>query len=408
MSLQRIERFFTTCIDNSNRLECFADRWLLAPLHYLLTQRYGPDRIAHYRIEGSRVEWIPNPELAPDTQGVRIRKIVCAAVGTVVFTIPGALLKLIAQCAKSSQVLHRALNDYRTFQTTKAVQLRQLNETVLNDAKGSVLCCVAAYVSLKSVGALFSVCKTWNGILRRQELPLWRAVVLRFPDYREQQAAHAGPPMQVAEIQNWIRTAFRNAQRMYAAEGFKVAFGDVRQFLLMPCVKTKGRLWSAPNIPIQQLPSAVFRTIHSSLPNAETDFLTKGITLRIVRTLTNTVTLPARWYLPQQPEKRTLMPGTELARVELNFTPYGNEDPSSPLIPKEIRVQGDLLWEGLCFEEKDSKGTGWLTGDGLRWLQDLLSGKTCGPFPGTTYMGSPAPQVSYRLWQPMNANNRME
>jgi hypothetical protein len=106
--LERLSYLATTHVENGNSLEQFADR-LLAPLHYLLTQVAGPDRIHHYSIDQATVT-PRKSDLDPSYLIVRVIKVFFASIAALLLTLPALGIKDLAIGNFSDQ--HKALKVY--------------------------------------------------------------------------------------------------------------------------------------------------------------------------------------------------------------------------------------------------------------------------------------------------------
>lgn len=414
MTIAGIERFFTTSITNSNRVERFADECLLAPLHYLLHEKNGSIYPRKYEIMGSfrlkvKVEALPlNPLF------IRVLKIFAACIAAFLLTIPGALLKRLAQCEKTSTDCHKTFIDCQNGVNTSA------RRAFFQDAEGPLIKCLIPLLTVRDLGALCQVEKgrmvgtdrekerakqmkrdelgpikmVYQRFWDKHEVALWRIVANRFEGYAglKEVPAYDDPLHFVKSQINWLA----QARQKWVTKGYErgpqliALFGGIEAIRRLPSF-FKGY----PTLNNKKEPSLyVDKTSFS-------DILT--IYLRVVRDLKNTVTVP-----PVHPDGTLFLLGPRQEwtprEEEIDIVFAIRED--SQKLSMSIRgalwpANGDELGRGDdSFAGPSQRLENWVSEGGKKWLQDLLAGKTCGRFPGLSYYVPgyyPFPEVTYRL-----------
>jgi len=402
MDLSRIERFLTTSLVDSNRVEQFADQCLLAPLHYLLHAAYGSHYPRKYQVVSSIVTPIQRSS-AEDSRSVRIAKIFAACIAALLLTLPGIIIKRLAQLDSSSFKKHAVLEKYLTtppsasrtfFQTSNgpffkhlipfltALDVSALCQTHTNGRFHADIETVSMETERKKLRHIKAPHREFRTFFDQHEVALWRTVAHRFPDYRhfkESNAPFYHDPLnfvmfKYSEIQG-IRKHFPEAPQLLDF------FGGGEKVLCL-----RGGL-SDSNSCSRKDP--VFRTT-GVWPNF-------GIGIRVIRELKNEVMMPQvlmgvfedgdpETWRPQEEELVILFQAHKLLG-------HNNEI--------KLFVEANLWPAKYSFYAE--RFTLWTNSKGSQWLRDLLDGKTCGLFPGIPYetLDGEKPIVTYRL-RPVN------
>ncbi|HEY4254913.1 MAG TPA: hypothetical protein VGM34_01030, partial [Chlamydiales bacterium] len=205
MKAASISNFFTTSIVNSNRAEQFADGYLLAPLHYLLGQAYSSSYPRKYQVGADR-KYLKQ-EASTDSLFIRVLKIFAACIGAFLFTLPGALIKRLAQCEQTSLDKHQTLHEFarRLFfsgsqgplfrNLVPFLSIRDVNALSCS-YKGSelqmkvrvengqrVMVQKGKVVTVRFSGEGHRELLVWQTFFARNKVSLWRPVAQRFPSY---------------------------------------------------------------------------------------------------------------------------------------------------------------------------------------------------------------------------------
>lgn len=377
----KVACFFTTCIENSNGLERFADRYLLAPLHYLLTQKYDADRIERYQIRANVVEPRYDPILAPDWKALQILKIFCAVMGVVLLIVPAILLKLIGQCFQSSIALHQALAKYREGEVDRTKLMVTLNKKVFS--ADAILPCVAKYLFLREINILSAVCKIWQTPM--EQSPFWNSVARRFPEYQYREQRDVEPRKWMRDALAEMRSRFNNISSSISSLGGsewalslpirKIIFRDNPFFRSNAHEVYFCNLGGHPKNPSLLLP--VFR-VRWSLPGGEQ--MGSGIVIRTVKILRNEITMTSKDQQSDVVPNRKMLGSLFL---DLSYNQRTSARSSFWSMPDS--------YTGEVSFQKNRKAQ--------EWLQQLLSGNFCGCMPGSTeYQETPTSAPAYQLF----------
>ena len=413
MKVSSVTKFFTTSIANSNRVEQFADQYLLAPLHYLLNQRQG--RVVYpetYRIGEAR-EFVKLPRPPIDSTTVRIIKIFAACIGALLLTLPGALVKRIAQFEASSIAKHKALESYPKRKlffdagllSKHLIPFLGVREVtaLIQTQRGPLFRIDAPQVKSgeRRDDVVQRVEKRWVGFFDHNELAIWRAVAQRFPDYKplkERDTPISNIPRDLVKSkfegilrlrEEWRRRNFDHGDQFFAL------IGGVERFLMLP---------HGSDYPEQTLNllSSIHRCSEFGMQGTEI-----GFTIRVIRKLNNPIRMqpvdnPGGHIFQGLPQKWE--PKEEIVRIrfEVRVPDQGDGRRNLAIRARLWPSYGDEMGRDRPFEKRSEQLESWTSPEGSKWLDNLLAGNVCGRFPHQQYMTSSyeLPDVTYRLCPP--------